>query len=37
MNKVVIEIGVGAGILKLDRMAGDRRSIYLTAMIGYRI
>src|SRR3990172_211160 len=31
MNKVVIEIGVGAGILKLDRMAGDRRSIYLTA------
>ena len=37
MNKVFIELALGGGILELDRMRGDRHSIYLTATIGYRI
>ena len=37
MNRIFIEAAVGTGILKLDTMHGERRSMYLTAMIGYRI
>jgi len=37
INRVFIELGVGAGVLNFDRMSGDRHSIYLTAMIGYRV
>ncbi len=37
MNKVFIEFAGGVGVLKLDSMSGARRSMYLTAMIGYRI
>jgi hypothetical protein len=37
INRVFIELGVGAGVLNFDRMSGDRHSIYLTAVIGYRV
>jgi hypothetical protein len=37
MNRVFIEVGLGCGVLDYDRIPGERHSIYLTAMIGYRI
>ena len=37
MTRIFIEAAIGTGILKLDTMHGERRSMYLTAMIGYRI
>lgn len=37
MNRVFIEVGLGCGMLDYDRIPGERHSIYLTAMIGYRI
>jgi hypothetical protein len=37
INRVFIEIGLGAGFLKYDRLAGDRHTISLTGMIGYKI
>lgn len=37
MNRVFIEVGLGCGVLDYDRLPGERHSIYLTAMIGYRI
>jgi hypothetical protein len=36
-SNIFIEVAVGAGILKLDTMRGERRSMYLTAMVGYRL
>ncbi len=37
MNRVFIELGLGCGILDYDRLPGERHTIYLTGMIGYRI
>lgn len=37
MNRVFIELGLGGGILDYDRIPGERHTIYLTGMIGYRI
>lgn len=37
MNRVFIELGFGCGLLDYDRIPGERHTIYLTAMIGYRI
>ncbi len=37
MNRVFIELGLGCGVLYYDRLPGERHSIYLTGMIGYRI
>jgi hypothetical protein len=37
MNRVFIEISTGAGMLDYDRLKGERHSINLTGMIGYKI
>ena len=37
VNRVFIELGLGAGFLKYDRLAGDRHTISLSGMIGYKI
>jgi hypothetical protein len=37
MNRVFMELGLGAGFLDYDRLAGDRHTICLTGMIGYKI
>jgi hypothetical protein len=37
VNRVFIELGLGAGFLKYDRLAGERHTISLTGMIGYKI
>jgi len=37
MNRVFIELGLGAGFLDYDRLAGERHTISLTGMIGYKI
>jgi hypothetical protein len=37
MNRVFIEISTGAGLLDYDRLKGERHSINLTGMIGYKI
>jgi hypothetical protein len=37
MNRVFIELGLGTGFLDYDRLAGERHTISLTGMIGYKI
>ncbi len=37
MNRVFIELGVGCGFLDYDRLPGERHTVYVTGMIGYRI
>ncbi len=37
MNRVFIEIGIGCGFLDIDRLPGERHTIYVTGMVGYRI
>jgi hypothetical protein len=37
MNKVFIEIGTGCGFLDIDRMAGERHTINVIGMVGYRL
>jgi len=37
MNRVFVELGLGAGFLDYDRLAGERHTICLTGMIGYKI
>ena len=37
MNRVFIEIGIGGGFLDIDRLPGERHTIYVTGMVGYRI
>ncbi|MBN2158512.1 MAG: outer membrane beta-barrel protein [Spirochaetes bacterium] len=37
MNRVFLEIGIGCGFLDIDRLAGERHSLSVTGMIGYRI
>lgn len=37
MNRVFIEIGIGGGFLDIDRLPGERHTIYVNGMVGYRI
>ncbi|MBP7735433.1 MAG: outer membrane beta-barrel protein [Spirochaetes bacterium] len=37
MNRVFIEFGIGCGVLDYDRIPGERHTLYVTGMIGYRI
>ena len=37
MNKVFIEVGIGCGFLDLDRMPGERHTISVNGMVGYRL
>jgi hypothetical protein len=37
MNRVFIELGLGAGFLDYDRLGGERHTISLSGMIGYKI
>jgi hypothetical protein len=37
MNKVFIEIGIGCGFLDIDRMPGERHTINVNGMVGYRL
>ena len=37
MNKVFIEIGIGCGFLDIDRLPGERHTIFANGMVGYRI
>ncbi|OHD66426.1 MAG: hypothetical protein A2176_06775 [Spirochaetes bacterium RBG_13_51_14] len=36
-NRVFIEISIGTDFLDIDRLAGERHTIHLTGMVGYRI
>lgn len=37
MNRAYIEVGIGGGFLDIDRLPGERHTIYVNGMVGYRI